>query len=270
MFAIYAFLPAVALSAMPVHETPALSQPPGTDGTHYFDVARRASTRATPCQGIVQNLGLGAAHDARELLRRPARGDDPDHRHERGPDRRLAPHLLDGRAPAVPRRPAHGAPDLAHAVGRDRGLHDRGDRHDRRRQAGRRAGRGVPRQPLRVRRDALVHDRARLGDRAARAQVQARSRAALPRAAQHARRRASTSRSSPCSAASARSPRSSSSRRSSRPCAGPGSRWLALGMVVYVVYRKQPGAAADEDRLRRAPRCAGPRSRSSTARSCCT
>ena len=41
VFAIYAFLPAVALSAMPMHETPALSHPPGTEGTHFCDVAGR-------------------------------------------------------------------------------------------------------------------------------------------------------------------------------------------------------------------------------------
>ena len=58
VFAIYAFLPAVALSAMPVHETPALSHPPGTDGTHYW-TALGAKYAGDPVQGIVQNLGLG-------------------------------------------------------------------------------------------------------------------------------------------------------------------------------------------------------------------
>jgi len=58
VFAIYAFLPAVALSAMPVHETPALSSPPGTEGTH-FTTALGAKYAGDPVQGIVQNLGLG-------------------------------------------------------------------------------------------------------------------------------------------------------------------------------------------------------------------
>ena len=58
VFAIYAFLPAVALSAMPVHETPALSDPPGTEGTHYT-TSLGAKYAGDPVQGIVQNLGLG-------------------------------------------------------------------------------------------------------------------------------------------------------------------------------------------------------------------
>jgi APA family basic amino acid/polyamine antiporter len=58
VFAIYAFLPAVALSAMPMHETPALSHPPGTGGTHYW-TALGAKYAGDPVQGIVQNLGLG-------------------------------------------------------------------------------------------------------------------------------------------------------------------------------------------------------------------
>jgi APA family basic amino acid/polyamine antiporter len=58
VFAIYAFLPAVALSAMPMHATPALSHPPGTEGTHYW-TALGAKYAGDPVQGIVQNLGLG-------------------------------------------------------------------------------------------------------------------------------------------------------------------------------------------------------------------
>ena len=59
VFAIYAFLPAVALSAMPIHETPALSNPPGTAGTHFW-TALGGKYAGDPVQGIVQNLGLGA------------------------------------------------------------------------------------------------------------------------------------------------------------------------------------------------------------------
>ena len=58
VFAIYAFLPAVALSAMPVHLTPILSHPPGTTGTHYTTVLA-SQYAGDPVQGIVQNLGLG-------------------------------------------------------------------------------------------------------------------------------------------------------------------------------------------------------------------
>jgi APA family basic amino acid/polyamine antiporter len=58
VFAIYAFLPAVALSAMPVHETPALTTPPGTEGTHST-TSLGALYAGDPVQGIVQNLGLG-------------------------------------------------------------------------------------------------------------------------------------------------------------------------------------------------------------------
>ena len=268
VFAIYAFLPAVALSAMPMHETPALSHPPGTGGTHYW-TALGAKYAGDPVQGIVQNLGLGPADDARELLRRPARGHDPDHRHERRADRRLAPHVLDGRAPAVPRLPAHGAPDLAHAVGRDRRLHVRGDRHDRGRQARRRPGRRVPRQPLRVRRDALVHDRARLGDRAARAQVEARPRAAVPRAHEHPHRRAR--RAALRGARRPRHVRGLHRRRGALPgraLGGPRrgscSAWSSTSSTA--------SARACRSRRRCSPtrRCAGRRSRSSTARSCCT
>ena len=119
-------------------------------------------------------------------------------------------------------------------------------------------GRRVPRQPLRVRRDALVHDRARVGDRAAPAQVEARPRAAVPRAHEPAHRRATTSRSSRCSAGSARSRRSSSSST-----LFPAVRWAGprLARARHGHLRRlpqAPGPAADEDRVRGRQGCAGP------------
>ena len=118
VFAIYAFLPAVALSAMPVHEHAGALAAAGHGGTHFTSLG--AKYAGDPVAGHRPEPRPRAAHDARQLLRRPARRHDPDHRHERRPDRRLAPDVLDGRAPAVPRLPAHGASDLAHALGRDR------------------------------------------------------------------------------------------------------------------------------------------------------
>ncbi len=55
VFAIYAFLPAVALSAMPVHHVP--SADPNT-GSHYTSLLG-SEFASDPVAGIVQNLGLG-------------------------------------------------------------------------------------------------------------------------------------------------------------------------------------------------------------------
>ena len=60
-----------------------------------------------------------AAAERRGDLRRPARGDDPVPRHQRGPDRRLAARLLDGHPPPAARRAAAAAPALPDAVDRD-------------------------------------------------------------------------------------------------------------------------------------------------------
>ena len=98
----------------------------------------------------------------------------------------------------------------------------------------------VPGQPLRVRRDALVHDRAHRGRPIA--DHRPRPRAAVPRAGQLPRSAATTSRCSPSSAAS---PRSLAfvvvtvlhpARRDQ-----PASCWLALGIGVYVLYRRHQG-----------------------------
>ena len=55
VFAIYAFLPAVALSAMPVHHVPTTD--PNT-GSHFTSLLG-SEFASDPVAGIVQNLGLG-------------------------------------------------------------------------------------------------------------------------------------------------------------------------------------------------------------------
>ena len=63
-----------------------------------------------PVLGLVENLGLhGWVLSAAQGLRRHPRRDDPVHRHERGRDRRLADHVLDGHLPAAARRSSAGS-----------------------------------------------------------------------------------------------------------------------------------------------------------------
>ena len=58
VFGIYVFLPAVALSAMPVHTSPIVNSPAGAGSTvHTTQLATIYA--GDPVQGIVQNLGLG-------------------------------------------------------------------------------------------------------------------------------------------------------------------------------------------------------------------
>ena len=153
VFAIYFTLPLVALSALPVHQDAAgdyvtrlgldppagLQERPGARPRREPRPARRRARR-------------------REDLRRRPRRDDPLHRHERRRDRRLADHVLDGELPAaagaVP-APASALQDARARAGRLRRrlldpLHAAGQRR-------------LHRPHVRVRRDALVHDRARLG-----------------------------------------------------------------------------------------------------------
>ena len=93
----------IALSALPVEEidgelTTLLALPP-EEGGYAND----------PILGVVENLGLeGSLLDGARDLRRRARGDDPLHRHERGRDRRLAHHVLDGDATGSSRRSSAG------------------------------------------------------------------------------------------------------------------------------------------------------------------
>ena len=113
VFAIYAALPAVALSALPVHKIHG----------HYQTLLglseKQGRVRRRPGAGDRQAPQPRPAPARRRDLRRPAGGDDPVHRHQRRHHRRLAPGLLDGPAPPGPRRAAAPAPPLPHAVDRD-------------------------------------------------------------------------------------------------------------------------------------------------------
>ena len=97
----------------------------------------------------------------------------------------------------------------------------------------------IPRQHVRVRGDAVVHDRAPVGDPPAR--QGARPAAPLPRARARSASPGASCRCSRCSASSAPASRSSSSRSCTSTSPLAGVVWLALGMVVYVVYRRQQG-----------------------------
>ena len=192
---IYTFLPAVALSAMPVKNGETLLALPKEQGGYADD----------PVLGVVENMDLGSLQHPAEIYVGHPGGDDPVHRHERRHPRRLAAQLLHGPAPPAARVPAAAAPALPHALRRDHRLqHDRLHRDH--------PGRGrLPRRDLRLRRDALVHDGARGRGHAAgqapgyRAAVEAAVHVQHPRPRAAADRRAS--------AGSARG-----SRSSSRPC----------------------------------------------------
>ena len=250
VFAIYAFLPAVALSAMPMHETPALSHPPGHRAAPTTGRRWARSTRATRCRassrtsasaplttpvsyyvGLLAGTILIIATNAG--LIGVSRLTYSMGVHRQFPDFLRTVH------------PTWRTPWVAIVVYTFAAIG-----MIERRQARGRPGRRVPRQPLRVRRDALVHDRARLGDRAARAQVQARSRAAVPRAAQHAHRRARHP-----ALRRARRPRHVRGvhrRRGALPGRALGRPRLARARHGRLRRLPQaPGAAAHEDRLRR-------------------
>ena len=153
---LYLLIPVVALSAMPVVQNAA----------GHYTTALGTEFANDPILGIVENLGLGSRPDrSAALLRRHPRRGDPADRHQRRPDRRLPPHLLDGPAPPAARGPAPGPPPLPHPLHRDPRLRRGGDDH---------ADPGPDRLPgdaVLVRRDALLHDRPRLGDPAAAAKI---------------------------------------------------------------------------------------------------
>ncbi len=145
---LYALLPAIALSAMPVVE--------GANGEFTTELATTFAD--DPVLGIVENIGLsaGAHRGARGLRRHSRRGDPPD-RNQRGADRPLAADLLDGTAPPAPQLLAPDPPALQDPIRRHHRLL-------RRRDAGDGAGADhFPRHDLRLRRDPLVHRRAHLG-----------------------------------------------------------------------------------------------------------
>ena len=114
VFAIYALLPAVALSALPVTQN--------ADGEYQTLLGLpedKGGFAGDPVLGIVKSFDLGPLPGDRRDLRRPARGDDPLHRDERRHHRRLAARLLDGHPPAGARPAAPAAPEVPHAVAGD-------------------------------------------------------------------------------------------------------------------------------------------------------
>ena len=152
VLSIYACLPAVALSAMPVtqHRTASYS-------TQLAD-----KYAGDPILGIVKNMGLGALEQPMQHLRRHPRGDDPAGRRERRARSASAASPTRSASTSSCRSGcATSAPARARRWSRSRCsrvlaclamVPGQGD---------------VPREHVRVRRDAVVHDRARLADRAA-------------------------------------------------------------------------------------------------------
>ena len=91
---LYVLIPVVALSAMPVTQNAA---------GHYTHRSRHQVRRRPRARDRREPRAVGGLHPHPALLRRCAGGGDPHHRDERGPDRSVAAHLLDGAAPAVAR-----------------------------------------------------------------------------------------------------------------------------------------------------------------------
>ena len=105
VFAIYFTLPAVALSALPVTQNAN-----GEYQTLLGLTEEQGGYAGDPILGVVKQINLGPLQNVGRDLRRPAGGDDPLPRHQRGPDRRLAARLLDGHPPPAARPPAPAAP----------------------------------------------------------------------------------------------------------------------------------------------------------------
>ena len=174
VFAIYFTLPAVALSALPVTLNAKTGEYQTLLGLPRGPGRLRGRPDPRRGQGVQPRLTAASRRD----LRRPARRDDPLHRDERRPHRRVAPGLLDGHPPPgarPPRRlhPKYGTPWIGILVFGGVAivtLHPRPGR--------------LPREHVRLRRDAVVHDRAHLGHPAA--QDQSRRGAAVHRPRQPA------------------------------------------------------------------------------------
>ena len=98
VFAIYFTLPAVALSALPVTQNAN-----GEYQTLLGLTEEQGGYAGDPILGVVKQIDLGPLQNVGRDLRRPAGGDDPLPRHQRGPDRRLAARLLDGHPPPAAR-----------------------------------------------------------------------------------------------------------------------------------------------------------------------
>ncbi len=187
---IYAFLPAVALSAMPVKDGTTLLALPKEEGGYADD----------PVLGVVENMHLGGLQHAAEIYVGLLAATILFIATNAGILGRVPAELLDGPAPPAPRAAAGAPSPLPHALHRDHHL-----RADRLRGHHPRPGR-LPRGDLRLRGHALVHDRPRLGDQAAGSPVPTRS--------------GRTGRRSPCASVAARCRCS--------PCSGasaPGWRW---------------------------------------------
>ena len=116
---LYALLPLIALSAMPVHHV----------GGHYStDLGTKFAD--DPVLGIVENLGLsgGLTNVLRYLRRRPG-GGDPADRHQRRADRRLPADLLDGSLPTAAGAAPTGPPQKPNPLRRDPRLFRHCDHH---------------------------------------------------------------------------------------------------------------------------------------------
>ena len=138
VFAIYAFLPSVALSALPVKPAteqqvarlarPGAVVPQGREAAPAdlrpgLQVRRRPGGRPGRAPEHPQHDQGGDG-----LLRGDPGGDDPDHRHQCGHHRGVAADVLDGPAPPAARGDPACAPALQHALRRDHPLQRARDR----------------------------------------------------------------------------------------------------------------------------------------------
>ena len=228
VFAIYALLPMVALSALPVTQH--------ADGyyTTLLGVPEdKGGYAGDPILGVVKQLDLGPFQHAGEiyvgllaatiLFIATNAGIIGVSRlvYSMGLHRQLPDRL----------RQLH--PKLRHAVDRDPAV-----RRDRVRGDDPGPGR-LPGQHVRVRRDAVVHDRAPLGHPPA--QALSGLRAPLPRAGQHARRAATSCRCSRVLGGIGTGLAFVVVTALHIDVALAGIGWLALGCVIYPIYRHRQG-----------------------------
>ncbi len=126
---LYALLPAIALSAMPVT---------AERKRRVHDVAGHRVRGRPGARASSRTWGssAGLTNVARGLRRDPGRGDPAD-RHERRADRGLAADVLDGAAPPAAGAPAAGAPEVQDALRGDPDLLGLRRAHDRARRSSR-------------------------------------------------------------------------------------------------------------------------------------
>ena len=207
---LYALLPMIALSAMPVTQNAA---------GELHDRARHHVRGRPGARDRREHRPQPRAHRRPARLRRDPRRGDPADRHQRRDDRAVAADLLDGPAPPAARDPARDP---------SRGSRRRTSRSSSSRSSRDRDAAGqddVPGDDLRLRRDALVHGRSRLGDPATKAADRSirgpsgTDGEPMWHSPVNVRDvRASRSRCWPCSAGSGRSARSSLRWCSTRSC----------------------------------------------------